>query len=59
MRLRLRDQRIGLANYYDLLLNHTLGNYRDLLLGVPLHPSMGMYLRHLGNHKPDPANRGD
>ncbi|MDB6070873.1 MAG: hypothetical protein JWL81_2044, partial [Verrucomicrobiales bacterium] len=53
----LANERIGLANYYDLLLTHAFGNYRDLLLGVSLHPCMGMYLSHLGNKKPDPANR--
>ena len=47
---------IGMANYYDLLLTHAFGNYRDLLLGVTLHPCMGFYLSHLQNRKPDPVN---
>ena len=46
----------GMANYYDVLLTHSFGNYRDLLRDVSLHPCMGMYLSHLGNRKPDPAN---
>ncbi len=49
---------IGMANYYDMLLTHTFGNFRDLLLDVSLHPCMGMYLSHLGNQKANPvANR--
>lgn len=46
----------GLANYYDMLLSHSFGNYRNLLFDVSLHPCMGLYLSHLGNRKPDPAN---
>ncbi|MEZ5303935.1 MAG: DUF1800 family protein [Verrucomicrobiales bacterium] len=45
----------GMANYYDMLLGHAFGNYRDLLIDVSLHPCMGMYLSHLGNRKPDPV----
>jgi uncharacterized protein (DUF1800 family) len=45
----------GMANYYDMLLTHAFGNFRDLLLEVSLHPCMGLYLSHLGNQKPDPA----
>ncbi len=44
----------GTSNYYDLLLEHAFGNFRDLLLGVTLHPSMGFYLSHLNNGKSDP-----
>jgi uncharacterized protein (DUF1800 family) len=47
---------IGMANYYDMLLQHSFGNYRDLLLDVTLHPCMGFYLSHLMNRKPDPVN---
>ena len=46
---------IGMANYYDMLLMHTFGNFRNLLLDVSLHPCMGMYLSHLGNQKANPA----
>ena len=42
-------------SYYDTLVQHAFGNYRDLLMAVTLHPAMGIYLSHLGNRKPDPA----
>ena len=38
-----------MIGYYDLLLDHAFGNYRDLLLAVTLHPAMGVYLSHMGN----------
>ncbi len=46
---------VGMSNYYDLLLTHAFGNFRDLLHDVSLHPCMGMYLSHLGNQKANPA----
>ncbi|HMP76854.1 MAG TPA: DUF1800 family protein [Kiritimatiellia bacterium] len=49
-------QPAGMANYYDMLLTHAFGNYRDLLMDVTLHPCMGFYLSHLQNRKPDPAS---
>jgi uncharacterized protein (DUF1800 family) len=48
---------VGLANYYDMLLRNSFGNYRDLLRDVSLHPVMGAYLSHLRNEKSD-ASRG-
>jgi len=48
---QLRDNPQGLANYYDLLLGHAFGNYRDLLMDVTLHPIMGIYLSHLRNQR--------
>ena len=48
---QLRDNPQGLANYYDILLDHAFGNYRDLLMDVTLHPIMGIYLSHLGNQR--------
>jgi biotin carboxyl carrier protein len=33
----------GAANYYDLLVNHAFGNFRDLLEQVSLSPMMGIY----------------
>jgi uncharacterized protein (DUF1800 family) len=48
---------LGFANYYDMLLRHSFGNFRDLLHDVTMHPVMGLYLSHLGNKKPDPVNR--
>jgi uncharacterized protein (DUF1800 family) len=49
------DNPIGLANYYDTLLDDAFGNYRDLLLDVSLHPIMGVYLSHLRNERSDPS----
>ncbi len=43
----------GVASYYDTLLAHSFGNFRELLEAVTLHPMMGMYLSMLGNEKPD------
>jgi len=43
----------GLASFYDLLLEHAFGNYKDLLLDVTLHPAMGFYLSHMDNPKTD------
>ncbi|ASP39133.1 hypothetical protein CHH28_10770 [Bacterioplanes sanyensis] len=48
-------QQTGLAHYYDTLLKHALGNYRDLLEDVTLHPAMGTYLSHARNAKADPS----
>ncbi|MCP3978270.1 MAG: DUF1800 domain-containing protein [bacterium] len=45
------DNPRGLANYYDMLLRHSFGNYRDLLVDVTLHPIMGVYLSHLRNQR--------
>ena len=46
---------VGLASYYDMLLEHAFGNYEDLLRAVTLHPVMGVYLSHVNNAKSDPA----
>ncbi|WP_181418822.1 DUF1800 family protein [Aquipseudomonas alcaligenes] len=51
----LSSQQLALAHYYDLLARHALGNYRDLLLDVSLHPVMGEYLSMKGNQKENPA----
>lgn len=51
----LEDKPEGVANYYDMLGRHALGNYGDLLLDVALHPAMGWYLSHAGNQKADPS----
>ncbi len=44
----------ALCDYYDLLIKHAFGNYRDLLMDVTLHSSMGYYLSHLNNPKAIP-----
>ncbi len=46
----------GVANYYDILVRNSFGNYKDLLLEVSLHPAMGNYLSHLNNPKTDSIN---
>jgi uncharacterized protein (DUF1800 family) len=52
---RLGQNGEGLASYYDLLLQHSFGNYRDLLYDVSRHPAMGYYLTHANNPKTDVA----
>ncbi len=52
----LQESGYGMASYYDLLLKHAFGNYRDLLYDVTLHPAMGFFLSHLNNPKSDPTN---
>jgi uncharacterized protein (DUF1800 family) len=49
------DNVLGASHYYDMLLEHSFGNFRDLLLDVSLHPVMGAYLSHLGNERSNPA----
>ncbi|MGZ3402634.1 MAG: DUF1800 domain-containing protein [Phenylobacterium sp.] len=41
------------ASWYDMLSAHALGNYRDLLKAVTLHPAMGIYLNIVGNMQAD------
>jgi len=45
----------GVAKYYDILVGHAFGNYRDLLEDVTLSPMMGVYLSMIRNKKPDPV----
>ncbi|MET0090518.1 MAG: DUF1800 family protein [Candidatus Thiodiazotropha sp.] len=51
----------ALATYYDLLVRHAFGNYRQLLKAVATSPAMGVYLSHQGNRKanPDSGSRPD
>jgi uncharacterized protein (DUF1800 family) len=42
---------VGMAEYYDILVRHALGNYRDLLADVSRSPIMGLYLSHLQNQR--------
>ncbi|MBD5781236.1 DUF1800 family protein [Pelagicoccus sp. NFK12] len=44
----------GMADFYDMLLDHSFGNWRDLLRDTSLHPAMGNYLSHLKNRKANP-----
>lgn len=45
----------GTTRYYDMLLEHAFGNYRELLEDVTLSPMMGTYLSMMRNKKPDPV----
>ena len=45
----------GVTIYYDMLLEHAFGNYRDLSEDVTLSPMMGTYLSMMRNRKPDPV----
>lgn len=51
----LQQAPFSVTDYYDVLVEHAFGNYRDLLDDVTLHPAMGVYLSMLGNQKPDPV----
>lgn len=50
----LTDWGDALTGYYDILLDHSFGNYRDLLEEVTLSLQMGYYLSHLNNAKENP-----
>jgi uncharacterized protein (DUF1800 family) len=39
------------ASYWDTLVKHAFGNFRQLLEDVTLHPAMGSYLNTKGNQK--------
>ncbi len=43
----------ALSYFYDRLLDHSFGNFRDVLESVTLTPAMGRYLDMLRNDKPD------
>ncbi len=45
----LYNQQAGVVDYYDMLLENSLGNYRELLEDVTRHAAMGIYLTYLGN----------
>jgi uncharacterized protein (DUF1800 family) len=47
---------LTVIDYWDVLGRNALGNFRDLLENVALHPAMGQYLGMLGNQKSDPEN---
>ncbi len=42
---------VGMAEYYDILVRHGLGNFRELLSEVSRSPMMGLYLSHLQNQR--------
>ncbi len=47
------NEQEAITAYYDILVRHSFGNYRDLLEEVTLNPVMGEYLSMKGNQKPD------
>jgi uncharacterized protein (DUF1800 family) len=47
----------AIAHYWDTLVSHALGNYRDLLGAITLNPAMGYYLSTKGNKKEDASGR--
>lgn len=44
---------LGMSTFYDYLIEHALGNYRELLTDVTLSPAMGIYLTFVNNPKSD------
>lgn len=52
---QLRNTPLALANYYDMLMRNTFGNFRQLIEDVTFHPAMGVYLTHMNNPKADPT----
>ncbi len=53
----LSNSQWAVAHYYDMLGTGAVGNYRDLLEQVTLHPVMGIYLSMMRNEKADEARR--
>jgi len=49
------SQPLATAAYYDILVNHALGNYRTLLGEVSRSPAMGLWLSFFRNNRPDAA----
>ncbi len=56
MQSGLGDYGEAVASYYDILIDHAFGNYKNLMLDVSLHPCMGFYLSHINNPKTDTIN---
>lgn len=44
----------GTTHYYDLLVKHAFGNYRQLLEDISLNPMMGIWLTHVRSSKESP-----
>jgi uncharacterized protein (DUF1800 family) len=47
----------AMTHWWDTLVGHALGNFRDLLEAVTLNPAMGAYLNTKGNQKEDGKGR--
>ena len=50
----LGDYQFGITDYWDTLMAHAFGNYRELLEAVTLHPMMGEWLSSIRNRKAVP-----
>ncbi len=46
-----QPQNLGIVDFYDMLVSNALGNYRDTLQDVTLHPIMGQWLSHVRNRR--------
>jgi len=53
--LGLSEFELSIASYYDILVKHAFGNYRDILEEVTLHPTMGDFLSMTRNQKANTA----
>ncbi len=51
----LEDNQPALANYYDILMNGSFGNFRQMLYEVSTSAVMGHFLSHAGNRRSDPT----
>ena len=49
----LNNEALALANYYDVLLDNSFGNFRTLLEDITYHPAMGVFLTHINNPRSD------
>lgn len=45
----LTKHQAALVTYYDTLIEHGLGNFRDLMYDVTMHPAMGVFLTYAPN----------
>lgn len=55
MNSSLGNHAYSLSGFYDHLLEHAFGNYRDLMEDVTLSPAMGLYLSHYNNPREIPS----
>ncbi len=55
----LADQAVGLANYYDMLVQAPESNFRELLEDITFSPVMGNYLDHTRNQRANGNARPD
>jgi uncharacterized protein (DUF1800 family) len=44
----------AIGEYWDILIRHAFGNFRDLLQDITLNPAMGVFLNTRGNRAADP-----